>query len=93
MTGKEKWKWKNCQGVAFEVLCQAALDNIVFAAPGFKRQFIVASDASKDGKGWVIYQSKDPNGKDNQANRDITRYFSKAWERSTHEGKVAPYYI
>ena len=57
--------------VVFESLRQAALDSIVLAAPDFERQFIVASDASEDGKGWVIYQLKDPNGKDNQANRDI----------------------
>ena len=78
--------------MAFESLRQAALDNIVLAAPDFKRQFIMASDASEDGKGWVIYQLKDPNGKDNQANRDIIKYGSKAWERSMREGKVPPYY-
>ena len=79
MTGKAGCNWGKPQDKAFESLRQAALDNIVLAAPGFKRKIIVASDASEDGKRWVIYPLKDPKGKDVQTNRDIIEYGSKAW--------------
>ena len=62
----------------------------MLAAPDFTKQVIVATDASDDGKGWVIYQLKDPKGEDVQANRAILKYGSKAWGASM-QGKP-PYY-
>ena len=78
LTGKAEWNWANRQDAAFQSLRQAALDNIVLASSDFKRQCIMASGASEDSKGWVIYQLKNPNGKDNLDNRDIIKHGFKA---------------
>ena len=57
LTGKVDWKWGPVENDAFEKLRAAALENKILAAPDFTKQIIVATDASDDGKGYVIYTS------------------------------------
>jgi hypothetical protein len=90
LTGNRDWQWGQKEDATFELLRRRALDNVVLAAPDFTKQVIVAREASDDGKGYVIYQLKDPKGEDVQANRNIIKYGSKAWSRSM-QGKP-PYY-
>ena len=60
-----KWMWRqNHEHMAFELLRAACMRNEVLAAPDYKQQFLVDCDASDDGKGFTIYQLKDPAGPD-----------------------------
>ena len=91
LTGKVDWHWGPKEDAAFERLRVLALSNGILSAPDFTKQVVVESDASDFGKGWVIYQLRDPLGdEDDPDNRAVLKYGSKAWSNSM-QGKP-PYY-
>ena len=78
------WRWGAAEQAAFDTLREACLRNGVLAAPDYAKQFIVATDASDDGKGCVVYQLKDASEPDTaeSGNRKIICYYSKAWKEA-----------
>jgi len=90
LTGNVPWDWtKECND-AFELLRQRLLENEVLAAPDFKKQFLVAVDASEDGYGYIIYQLKEVDKPDKRENRAVLKYASQAWPNSLRTRP--PYY-
>ena len=84
------FEWTKKENDAFEFLRSACLENGVLAAPDYTRRIIVATDASDDGKGAMIYQLKNPSLPDKAGNRDIIRYYSKSWDDAMR--RRPPYY-
>ena len=77
-----EWQWTDAENNAFEFLRSACLKNTILCPPDYSKEVIVATDASNDGKGGMVYQLKDVNGPDCPDNRCIIRYFSKAWDNA-----------
>ena len=88
--GRVPFEWTKKENDAFEFLRSACLENGVLAAPDYTRRIIVATDASDDGKGAMIYQLKNPSLPDKAGNRDIIRYYSKSWDDAMR--RRPPYY-
>ena len=68
------WDWSLQCDTSFENLRNACLDNSIFTAPDYIKQFIAGCDASDDGKGVQLYQLADPAKPDKIENRDTIAY-------------------
>ena len=84
------WHWSEECNAHFENLRDACLTNKILAAPRYDKPFVVACDASDDGKGCQLYQLKDPDKPDTLNNRDTIAYYSKVWTPAM--AKRPPYY-
>lgn len=86
-----KFEWGGEQQEAFDKIKAACLNTKILGTLEPNQQVFVASDASDDGYGGIVYQLEDPNGRDEATNRRILRVYSKAWKNERR--RYPPYYL